>query len=592
MKKKSFLLILLISLMIFSFPSLQRNLAGSENTSPLTTPSIKSLTPYSYIDINDNSGFAGFNGTGSQLDPYRIEDLYIETAGHTGIDITNVDVYFVIQNCYITASSGMIIFLHDIADGRFKILYNNFVSTTEGVIIYNCAQGLIDHNNFTDVINPMYVESANYTVVSNNNVFTDSNGILCDHSQEVQIAYNTIQGSPGVSLSPECYGANIHDNTFTGGGLLIHPDNVLEELQSFDINNNYINGKILGYFIDQKDLEILTPDYGQLYLINCSNAAVVDQVIVGDTGSGNYLYDISLWYCHTVTLSNSMADYDLYIFIKYSEDVSVSDCTATFHTEYCNNISFSGNSGPGMFFWESYDVLIYDNTMSNGYYGIQTGTIHDFTIQANRFYSNTVGILLPTNANCTITQNIFENNEERGLWLGSSTNCTISENTFQHEQIAAEITVFNSTVISNTFYQNVEALLMIYSRFNNITNNLFQETDSYGISIQNALSSWNNIHHNTFVDNNVGGTSQAFDEGPNNTWYEESTLEGNYWSDFSGTGNYSIDGSSLSFDLYPLNSPVIPPIPEYQAFSLIWLILIVPFTLVVPYILKTKKNLS
>ena len=51
------------------------------------------------------------------------------------------------------------------------------------------------------------------------------------------------------------------------------------------------------------------------------------------------------------------------------------------------------------------------------------------------------------------------------------------------------------------------------------------------------------------------GKSQAFDEGDENLWYNPTTLEGNFWSDHEN-GNYEIDGSSNSFDKYPLSDKI------------------------------------
>jgi hypothetical protein len=79
----------------------------------------------------------------------------------------------------------------------------------------------------------------------------------------------------------------------------------------------------------------------------------------------------------------------------------------------------------------------------------------------------------------------------------------------------------------------------------------------YGLYIDSESDN-NTVHHNSFIDNNLGGSSQAFDDGTNNTWFDESTLEGNYYSDYSGVGNYSIDGNANSSDTYPLTeNPLI-----------------------------------
>jgi parallel beta-helix repeat protein len=135
----------------------------------------------------------------------------------------------------------------------------------------------------------------------------------------------------------------------------------------------------------------------------------------------------------------------------------------------------------------------------------------------------------------------------------------------------------SSTVEKNTCNNNWHGIDLYKSDFCNITYNLLQENERYGIDTSSDSDN-NNIHHNNFADNNlVGGTSQARDEGTNNYWYDTEILEGNYWSDWSGIGSYSIDGPASSVDLFPLDEPtLLPIIAEYQLLSL--------FTLLIPVV--------
>jgi hypothetical protein len=55
------------------------------------------------------------------------------------------------------------------------------------------------------------------------------------------------------------------------------------------------------------------------------------------------------------------------------------------------------------------------------------------------------------------------------------------------------------------------------------------------------------------MNNNPFGTSQGYDAGRENLWFDEEYKVGNHWSDFEGRGKYSIDGSAESVDKYPLN---------------------------------------
>jgi hypothetical protein len=72
------------------------------------------------------------------------------------------------------------------------------------------------------------------------------------------------------------------------------------------------------------------------------------------------------------------------------------------------------------------------------------------------------------------------------------------------------------------------------------------------------ISQDNIIHHNEFVDNNlyIIQGPQAFDNGSNNTWYDKTSNEGNYWSDYT-TIPCVIEGSACSIDPWPLGESII-----------------------------------
>ncbi len=166
---------------------------------------------------------------------------------------------------------------------------------------------------------------------------------------------------------------------------------------------------------------------------------------------------------------------------------------------------------------------------------------------------------------CSIINNTCINNCENGFLIHYSPGSTLINNTCNNH---SENGIYlyssdGSTLINNIFKNNNwDAIALSSSDFCVVTYNLLQSNEEHGVYLR--LGSDNNlIHHNTFVDNNLGGTSQACDDCTNNLWYDSATLEGNYWSDWSGIGSYSIDGEADSFDLYPLDEPTVylsPPV--------------------------------
>ncbi|GAH56561.1 unnamed protein product, partial [marine sediment metagenome] len=82
----------------------------------------------------------------------------------------------------------------------------------------------------------------------------------------------------------------------------------------------------------------------------------------------------------------------------------------------------------------------------------------------------------------------------------------------------------------------------------------------------------------------------AYDDGVNNIWYDPVTQEGNYWWDYSGTGNYTIPGSARSNDTYPLSTPPVDIIAEFhQNLKYSLLLLFIPLIIAISYKRKRKK---
>ncbi len=229
------------------------------------------------------------------------------------------------------------------------------------------------------------------------------------------------------------------------------------------------------------------------------------------------------------------------------------------------------------------------------YYGIYiygvaggTATIINNSCWGNNFY----GIGFFSSVSSTVAKNTCNNNNQ-GIYLWSSDSSTIANNTCNNNN---NIGIYlwssdSSTVVNNTCSNNNNNGIKLFNiNFCILTYNLLQENEWYGVNLDSDSDN-NLIYHNNFVDNNLTGTSQAFDDGLNNTWYDTLTLEGNYWSDWSGTGSYSIDGSAGSVDLYPFDELVEYSTDETRLnFAFTLLISVVTLMLTRTISKKTKKK--
>ncbi len=291
----------------------------------------------------------------------------------------------------------------------------------------------------------------------------------------------------------------------------------------------------------------------------------------------------------------------------------VADGTATVINNMCNNNNWNGIS-----LWLSNSSIVANNTCSNNNwdgislsssdsstvanntcfyngYGISLWSSDSSTVANNTCFYNGYGISLSSSVGSTVCNNTCSNNEY-GICFYASDSSTVANNmcSYNSNDGISLSSSDSSTVANNTCNNNYYGIYFYYSDFCVVTYNLLQENENYGIYL--FFGSHNDsIHHNTFVDNNLGGTSQACDYGTDSFWYDSAALEGNYWSDWSGIGSYSIGGPANSFDLYPLDEPVV----EYStvvsttdknqlSFTFTLLMLVVP--LMLTRIISKKKK--
>jgi len=103
-------------------------------------------------------------------------------------------------------------------------------------------------------------------------------------------------------------------------------------------------------------------------------------------------------------------------------------------------------------------------------------------------------------------------------------------------------------------------------------------------------SNFNIIHHNAFIGNESDESPQVIDSGENNTWYDVWTSEGNYYSDWSGSGPYDIWSWDDVTDPYPLSDiPVFRDVNKNLYFTLLILFPMVAYT-TFQFIIRRKRK--
>jgi len=191
-----------------------------------------------------------------------------------------------------------------------------------------------------------------------------------------------------------------------------------------------------------------------------------------------------------------------------------------------------------------------------------------------------IGILVEGAAprTATITGNVItgSTHEGGGIVLGAD-GVTVTNNTCTgfvdglHTNYADGCTI----TYNNFSYNGYHGLSLRYSHDNLVAHNTIQGNGAHGVFIIRD-STGNRVLNNTLRGNSqmesydwddiyiftVG--SQGLDEGRSNQWSDDLTRTGNRWSDYTGQGEYRIDGSANAVDRHPAEAETLAPAQDNQ----------------------------
>ncbi|MEM4161361.1 MAG: right-handed parallel beta-helix repeat-containing protein, partial [Thermoplasmata archaeon] len=328
-------------------------------------------------------------------------------------------------------------------------------------------------------------------------------------------------------------------------------------------------------------------------------------IITDNNVSGNS-YGVQLTSTNNTTLTfntiTNNLNYGLYL-----------ETYSTNNTIAYNNVSSNSNHGIYIYYYSTNNTITNNNVSNNSWDGIRVYFGCSYTeISGNNVFNNTgygISVLMRTSY-CSIERNTVFNNNLTGIYVngdpggygytkisrnvvysngyGGSTYygialywcvaCNVTENKIYANNNRGIYMYYNSgghTIIRNNVSDNKGIGICLggsQTNNNKITYNLFYNNSGPGVFI--SINAYNNvIHHNSFWKNNgsatrgVNGNPQARDIQDislQNYWYEASTYEGNYWSNWDGSGwgtpsAYPVNGTSR-YDMYPISMPVLHPL--------------------------------
>ncbi|TFG15598.1 right-handed parallel beta-helix repeat-containing protein [Candidatus Thorarchaeota archaeon] len=367
---------------------------------------------------------AGFPGSGTKIDPFRISGLLISSLT-IGIFIEEVSYHFVIANCIITSPTH----IWDNYSGVSieASIHASVVNTTiswkrGGIDIDSCYGAVIENNTIENCWGTaIRVWDSDGTVIRRNSVSnTTSDGISTVNSEDVDIASNTITYCQGIPIyCSDCSQSTIRQNIISNSEQGIHlryandvrvTNNQMEHGgiythwvgfgHSLTLNGNTVGGQPIGFFKDEEAKKIDGVDYGQIILFNCSEVTI----------SGGHFTNVScgvsaLW-CHDSSISNitcqGASRYGLSL--RSCRNVTVENCVLT------------NSSSANIYIEGGRNCRVQDSMLEEGEDGIYLTsngcTVTNCTIRAHK----NVG-LRSRGQGTNITANVFMDNQNGGLTM-------------------------------------------------------------------------------------------------------------------------------------------------------------------------------
>ncbi|MBS3790206.1 MAG: right-handed parallel beta-helix repeat-containing protein [Candidatus Thermoplasmatota archaeon] len=405
----------------------------------------------------------GWNGSGTENDPYIIENYDIDGGGFEDcIYIGNTTYHFTIKNnkLYNTTVSG--VYLNNVFNG--SIVYNNISESNYGVLFNNTHVSNVEENNITKNSVGIYMDFSNNNTLHKNKVYNNSAQGIWLHAQN---DYNKITEN---ELLDNNYGfmAGVWNKGGSENNLI--KDNI--------IMDNYYSGIEMDY--GSNDNEIML----------------------------NYLHNNSLgiyqhWvanHIHNNTIDNSTND-GIQLRKSNNNIIEYNDVTNT--------------TDKGIMLWGSDKNIIYKNHFSNNkdaiFSSVDSGNLAlNNTIIDNYFFENEDGVVLwYESLNNTIKENTFLNNTDYSIWIRErSNNNIVIDNDITDGSYGIYLQESdNCDIIGNKVNgSKVNGIQLYLSNYSYIHDNELwniKGSNDRAIYIR-GLSSYNEFKENNIHDNDYG----------------------------------------------------------------------------------------
>jgi parallel beta-helix repeat protein len=177
------------------------------------------LTSHDPILIVGNDNFTVANGvngggSGTENDPYIIENYVIAASTANGIDIRNTSAYFIVRNCVV--GSGVVtytgIYLYNVTNGGIE---NNACGyDNNGICLDSSDSNKLENNTCEDSYRGIYLTNSDNNIISSNTIWNNSSeGISFTNSDNNTLDNNTCENNGGSGISLDSSNNNTISNS-------------------------------------------------------------------------------------------------------------------------------------------------------------------------------------------------------------------------------------------------------------------------------------------------------------------------------------------------------------------------------------------
>lgn len=292
-------------------------------------------------------------------------------------------------------------------------------------------------------------------------------------------------------------------------------------------------------------------EYG-IHLNNANNSDIHDTVVY-DCRSGLYcngyqnehdleisgcsVFDNSEYGIDAISTETSIIENNL-IYGNGFTGISLRKCNSseiTGNTIFDNGVG--GYRGAGAYIKESSNVIVSENNISLNYEeGVGLRFSSNAIITNNELCNNSWGLSFSESDSCSAHSNRINYNSNLGIEVHLSPDCEVIENmVIANGKTGIDVNSDDCSILSNQVYDNLK----------------------YGLDLDGASNC--DIIGNEFGWNLLGNAHQRLSTG--STWSNALGI-GNAWSDYAGSGQYSIPGDEGVVDEYPIPLLLIRETPS------------------------------